>query len=283
MQKYLYFLCFTLLIPALMLAQEQQVTIEEKVNYLKKRINNLDKQYADKEKLQKEAENDPCLGNALQRREKTIEKMKAHLNEMIAAIQDGNENKLNELKNTEKELGKELDSCNRAIFFAKQAALHRRNMKEIDDKISSEKEKVLPEDEEIKKALTELISIFESLSANPPEGYEENEKVKTIRKRLDELETLRAQRTIEQDFNSSVEKIKKQMEEYADNVEIKEAGEKLIGIYSQIKELKLTVNTARAKERAMMEEKYFLESQFYEKIKNTKKNTGEKENSGKNE
>jgi len=248
----------------------------DKTAHLKKRLENIDKQYADKERLQKESENDPCLAAALKKREDSISRMKTHINDMIAAIEAGGETKVDELRNKEKELGRELDLSNRAIFFAKQAAAHRRSAAEIGKKLSEKGENTLPEDQEMQKTLQDLAATFEGLAANPPEDYKEDGTVITARKRLDELEVMRSRKIIEQEFNSSVERIKKQMDENAGDPEIKEAGEKLINIHSQIKELKITATDARARERAMMSDKYAAESDFQGKIKNARKTAEEK-------
>ena len=168
MKKYpCYALMTVLFVLAALPVSGGEQTIEDKTAALKKRLENVDKQYADREKLQKEAENDPCLAGALQKRETSIEKMKTHINDMIAATQAGDENKIKELREAEKVLGKELELSNRAIFFAKQAAKHRQMMQEIKNKLAKV-ETQSPEDQEVQKTLEELTSTFEGLAANPP-------------------------------------------------------------------------------------------------------------------
>ena len=62
-----------ILLSTILPVRSEENTIDEKVASLKKRLENIDKQFADKERLQKEAETDPCLAATLQKREKAIE------------------------------------------------------------------------------------------------------------------------------------------------------------------------------------------------------------------
>lgn len=243
------------------------------VDHMKKRLENLDKQGADKERVQKEAESDPALAAALQKRDAAVQAMKAHLQESIAAAEAGNQEKMKELGQKDKDLGQQLEASNRSIEFARKAAGYRRDLEQYRKKMEGVPVAAASAGQ-IDKALTELASIYDGLVANPPaKGLMDDATAQKIM----ELEGGREKTQVEMEFDAAKTRIEKQVQEAGDSAAVKDAAQKLLDLYTKTRDTRIAANEARAKERALQQERAKLEASLQEAIGTARKEQREKE------
>lgn len=262
---------------ACVLVAQLALVAEEKkdanpVDHMKKRLEHLEKQGADKERIQKEAETDPALAAALQKRDAAVQAMKTHLQESIAATEAGNQEKMKELGQKEKDLGQQLEASNRSIEFARKAAGYRRELEQYRKKM--EGSPVAASAGQVDRALTELAAIYDGLVANPPaKGLVDD----ATAQKIIELEGGREKTQVEMEFDAAKTRIEKQVQEAGDNAAVKDAAQKLLDLCTKTRDTRIAANEARAKERALQQERAKLEASLQEAIGTARKEQREKE------
>ena len=266
-------------VTACILLGQHSVVAEEKkdmnpVDHMKKRLEHMDKQGADKERLQKEAETDPALAAALQKRDTALEAMKAHLQDAIAAVEAGNQEKMKELGQKEKDLGQQLESCNRNIEFARKAAGYRRELDQLKKKTSEHPDIAVASAGQMEKALTELAATYDGLVANPPaKGIIDD----ATAQKISDIEGAREKAQVEAEFEIVKTQVDRQLQEVGDNAAVKEAAQKLIDLCTRTHDSRIAMSEARAKERALQQERSKLETALREAIGKARKEKKEQE------